>query len=578
MFKIEASARIHERLNPVSHLLVNCYNTIVLQQSHKDRKNNLTVSPIDSLGKGRVMRRVRYCVHALLLAVALFASLMVPAGIANAASDYDGTITTTNEVHIASPSYSCSVKDLTLLWSDIMLDSSKYNAAWGQYLGGATAAAVATDFSAAQDNELGWAVSQGNYSLGSSNGGGGAIFDNTVNIQFSPSDTAYVDFGTIGAHTYAYMRTTDSDYVYNVRLSFYKPTTGPDAGKCLSVVNQTARWTGDKTITWINSNYGGQNFSIATDWVDTDSGFVTDARPLFIHADTAFPPDYEGVLIPTVPPRARYVAMGDSFSSGEGVSPFEAGTDTGSNSCHRSPKAYPRLLENDPGLSLGSTAFVACSGATTQNVLYGGSAEGAWGESPQINALSLDTEVVTITIGGNDVGFKGFATACTIGSCDFATTAYSDIHGKITNDLPGELAAVYEAIDGATSSTAKIYVVGYPQIAPAEMPTGPNSACYPLNGGTDNPDPELNDGATAYAVVSQLNSAIEDAVTAMGSKFHFVDPNLPGSPFIGHDWCQQDRYFIQIGVPIPPSNTEYSFHPNTDGQEAYATVVGGEID
>jgi hypothetical protein len=61
------------------------------------------------------------------------------------------------------------------------------------------------------------------------------------------------------------------------------------------------------------------------------------------------------------------------------------------------------------------------------------------------------------------------------------------------------------------------------------------------------------------------------------AKFHFVDPNLSGSPFIGHDWCQQDRYFVQIGIPIPPSNTEYSFHPDVDGQAAYKTVVEGEM-
>ena len=306
---------------------------------------------------------------------------------------------------------------------------------------------------------------------------------------------------------------------------------------------------------------------------------LSNFRFYYMDFELTYPSGYAGEIIPTTRPYARYVALGDSFSSGEGVSPFEAGTDTGANSCHRSPQAYPRLLKNDFNLGLGSMAFVACSGATTQSVLYGGSAEGAWGEPPQIDALSLDTEVVTITIGGNDVGFKNFATACTIGSCDFATTAYSDIHGKIVNDLPGELADVYQAIDSATSSTADIYVVGYPQIAPAEMPTGPNSACYPLNGGTDNPDPELNDGATAHAVVSELNSVIEDAVANMNStKFHFVNPNLSGSPFIGHDWCQQDRYFVQIGVPIPPSNTEYSFHPNVDGQEAYKTVVGDEID
>lgn len=275
--------------------------------------------------------------------------------------------------------------------------------------------------------------------------------------------------------------------------------------------------------------------------------------------------------------KLNYVAMGDSFSSGEGVPPFLAGTDkTNYNVCHRSAGAYPELLEKSTSLNLNMTGFVACSGATTNDVLGIAESEdpkGKWGEQKQIDSLSDDTDVVTITIGGNDVGFRDFAVACSL-VCNFATTAYSDIHGKIVNDLPGKLADVYEAIDDATSSTADIYVVGYPQIAPAQMPTGMNSACWPLNGGPDDPDPELNDGATAYAVVSELNSVIHDAVNDMNStKFHFVDPNLPGSPFIGHDWCQQDRYFDIVTY----NNINHSFHPDEDGQAAYETIVEGEI-
>ena len=369
----------------------------------------------------------------------------------------------------------------------------------------------------------------------------------------------------------AYIRWTANSSVYT---SFFMqggttPAWGTSPG-VFSVVRIAWGSSGAACGEYYPSFYGGSNEPLLTE--------TNVVSVLFSTFPTTYPSGYEGSSIPASEPRAKYVAMGDSFSSGEGVTPFEAGTDTSSNKCHRSSLAYPRLLQSDAALNLGTTAFVACSGATTSNVLHGGSADGAWGENPQVDALSADTEVVTITIGGNDVGFKDFATACTIGSCDFATTAYADIHGKITNDLPGALADTYEAIDNATSSTADIYMVGYPQIAPAEMPTGANSACYPLNGGTDNPDPELNDGATAYAVVSELNSAIQDAVDNMNSaKFHFVDPNLPGSPFIGHDWCQQDRYFVQIGVPIPPSNTEYSFHPDGDGQAAYKIVVEAEM-
>lgn len=284
---------------------------------------------------------------------------------------------------------------------------------------------------------------------------------------------------------------------------------------------------------------------------------------------------YEGKIPPVSEPSVRYVAMGDSFSSGEGNPLFEQGSDTSSDSCHRSSEAYPRLLESDNSLDLGRTSFVACSGATTDDVLYGGSGSGNWNEGPQINALTNSTNVVTITIGGNDVGFKDFATACTLAECDFDTTAYADISNKIINNLPEKLENVYDAINDATSSTAQIYVIGYPQITPAEMPTGPSSACYPFNEGSGNPDPTLNDGAAAYRVVAELNTVIHTAVTNMNSsKFHFVDPNLAGSPFIGHDWCQQDRYFDIISY----NNLSYSFHPNTAGQAAYKSIVKGALD
>ncbi|HSW78005.1 MAG TPA: hypothetical protein VLG36_04360 [Candidatus Chromulinivoraceae bacterium] len=119
-------------------------------------------------------------------------------------------------------------------------------------------------------------------------------------------------------------------------------------------------------------------------------------RPLFIHGF-----GNNGTVIPTDQPMATYVAMGDSFSSGEGNSPFEYGTDIPNvDTCHQSSVAYPRLLQNDASLNLGTTAFVACSGATTSAITSAYN-----NEVPQAAALSNSTQKVTLTIGGNDVGF-----------------------------------------------------------------------------------------------------------------------------------------------------------------------------
>ncbi len=506
----------------------------------------------------------RYAFLFALLACSLSISLPV-----YASSDYDDVFANTATARVSDTytdpynNHTCTSQDIASSWGTYLMDDSKWDHA--VYGAGTDRETVQTAFSTALGNGDGWAVTEIEFlSAGTSIGnfvwGPG---DHGVQIMFTPDTDNRVTFFSHWGD-YATLKGTGSAPVYAVILGQYWNSSTSSCSIGVAVSRMVASDAANSTFVSRGVHVG---MAPTVDYI---------YRQLFVNSPVTYPSGYEGVVVPseyTVPP-PTYVAMGDSFSSGEGVSPFEGGTDAGGvNECHRSQRAYPRLLESSQ-LGLGSLAFVACSGATTANVL-----NGQWNEPAQISALSEDTEIVTITIGGNDVGFKDFATACTIGSCDFATTAYSDIHGEIVDDLPGKLADVYEAIDGATSSTTNIYVVGYPQIAPAEMPTGPNSACWPLNGGTDNPDPELNDGATAYAVVSELNSVIHDAVTDMNStKFHFVDPNLSGSPFIGHDWCQQDRYFAIIDLPNPiTGETEHAFHPNVDGQEAYGAVVGGEI-
>ena len=115
---------------------------------------------------------------------------------------------------------------------------------------------------------------------------------------------------------------------------------------------------------------------------------------------------------PPPPTGKQYIAMGDSYSSGEGVRPFEQLPGGGDHPCDRSSNgAYGPLLDSDA--HLGSMAFVACSGAVTHDFV-----------APQYNvqpaqdlslaaAAGTDTGLVTLTVGGNDVGFVRVITDCT---------------------------------------------------------------------------------------------------------------------------------------------------------------------
>jgi len=125
-----------------------------------------------------------------------------------------------------------------------------------------------------------------------------------------------------------------------------------------------------------------------------------------------------------------FVSLGDSFSSGEGVPPYATGTDVpGQNLCHRSLNAYSTMVTprtstrslqdfaSPPSAIPGFTwDFIACSGATTNNVLSSGTGQfpGTPDTDPQLarGLVNADTDLVTITIGGNDAFFADVAVDC----------------------------------------------------------------------------------------------------------------------------------------------------------------------
>lgn len=104
-----------------------------------------------------------------------------------------------------------------------------------------------------------------------------------------------------------------------------------------------------------------------------------------------------------LPVGARYVAMGSSFAAGPGVT---RPADNRDPRCTRSNDNYAHQVARSLQLEL---IDVSCGGATTSHVLNG------WNElPPQIDALNADTQLVTVTIGGNDVGYVSglFAGSC----------------------------------------------------------------------------------------------------------------------------------------------------------------------
>lgn len=254
----------------------------------------------------------------------------------------------------------------------------------------------------------------------------------------------------------------------------------------------------------------------------------------------------------------RYVALGDSFSSGEGVPTFEADTDINNvNECHRSDRAYAQLLDQDLSLNLSLVDFKACSGAIAKNMQINQS--GQWNEPTQFNALSSTTEVVTLTVGGNDVDFTNYMFICQH-MCGPGSPAYDSTISKIAD--PAFKTRLVETYTGILSkaTAAKVYVADY-----AYMSADDAGDCWITDlSGMRDLEVALN------AVIQTAISDMKDASVSGADRLHYVPTNYTGSPFTGKHLCNGSgpSYFNDKKI----FNLEYSYHPNTAGAAAYATV------
>jgi lysophospholipase L1-like esterase len=222
-----------------------------------------------------------------------------------------------------------------------------------------------------------------------------------------------------------------------------------------------------------------------------------------------------------------YVALGDSYSSGVGTGVYDAA----SGACQRSPVSYPPLwvAEHHPA----SFEFVACSGATTADV-----------RANQISALQPTTDLVTITIGGNDAGFGPVLQTCTVAESDRTCLAAVDAAEAFERTvLRDRLARTYAAIRAAAPH-AHVVVLGYPrlfELTPScADPLAPNLTRRS----------KLNEGADV------LNSVIRSA--SQQHAFSFTDVR---DRFAGHGVCSTNPWINgpSVAASVGP------YHPNQTG-------------
>jgi hypothetical protein len=263
------------------------------------------------------------------------------------------------------------------------------------------------------------------------------------------------------------------------------------------------------------------------------------------------PPTANGHSVSTSP----YVALGDSYSSAAGVAPFVPGSPV---ACSRSQLNYAHDIAARTRPS--SFTDVTCSGAKTSDFFTPQSLTPPDPQvGPQLDAVTKDTRLVTMTIGGNDENvfvnsFFGCAqltpTDPTGNPCQrkFRNTFDRQIRTQTYPHLVAALTAVHRKAPAAT-----VAILGYPEILPPRWVPGCRGA-MPI---------AVGDVPWLHRQQDLLNAVVRKAAQRTGTRFIDMAPSSTG-----HDACQPvTRRWIEPA--IAPVNA-FPVHPNAVGEAAMA--------
>lgn len=273
-------------------------------------------------------------------------------------------------------------------------------------------------------------------------------------------------------------------------------------------------------------------------------------------------------------PLTRYVALGDSFQSGEGAGDYLPPTDTDENRCHRSANAYPKRLVNNGTVDL-DLDFGACSGALIGDlaVPYSPTQPPYTDGTAQLDRLDSSTKLVTLGIGGNDLGFGPILNDC-------ITTSIGDFFNPFAEsscekEYGDRLQASYEALVAGKklgdiykevrrrALFARVTVLGYPRfyVEGGARNTFNDNYCAGVR---------IADQRWINANIRKLNTLISNQAGSLGMQYVDIY-DVPN----GHELCGASTQMFLNGVVVP--DTEESYHPNAYGHELIAARVASSL-
>ena len=241
----------------------------------------------------------------------------------------------------------------------------------------------------------------------------------------------------------------------------------------------------------------------------------------------------------------QYVSLGDSYAAGPliplQIPPF---------GCLKSNNNYSHLTARNLGLQLRDPS---CSGAETEDMENPQNVDPDGPNPPQFDSLTTQTRIVTLQIGGNDIGFSSIGRDCASATSNAGTPCQDryvhdgrdEISERIQATAP-KVAAVLQGIH-ARSPKARVLVVNYAAILPDEGP-----GCWPQMPVTDGDVPYVR------AKEKELNAMLAAQAAANGAEL--VDWYTAS---IGHDACKPP--VIRWVEPVVPVNAAAPLHPNLGG-------------
>jgi lysophospholipase L1-like esterase len=293
----------------------------------------------------------------------------------------------------------------------------------------------------------------------------------------------------------------------------------------------------------------------------------------------------------------NYVALGDSYAAGFGLTPPTGAPVPG---CAQAASDYPHQVAAALGLNLTDAS---CTGARTIDIMTPQVTPA--GTAPaQIDAVTSSTDVVTVTIGGNDLGFSSIIGACAAASpvgpllsnplnlnppptscaAQFQQGGVDQLAVLLQSVVKPALASTFAAIR-AKAPHATIIVVGYPALFPDAANT-PTQGCFtPLVDFTTSPPTLLGDAypfANAdvpylYGTEMALNDVIQSQAGAIDATFLPLMSQTVANTPCAHNPKEQINGLAITSLTPPLQLAFGAMHPNTAGATTLTSAVSAAI-